>query len=332
MSRRLPLRRILLATLATLAGLVAVLAAAVAFGTATRPPPAPPDPPMLAIRRSPDLPAPSWYRARDGAALAYRSYAGVAGRVAILLHGSACDGSCTHGVARAIHQTGATVYALDLRGHGGSGRRGDIDYVGQLDDDLADFVAAVRPRHRGAGFTLIGFSAGGALAMRIAGGSYGKLFRRFILLAPALVYPENIARPHNGNWAAVYMPRIVGLTLLDAIGIDWFDHLDAVAYAVDPGRSDFTPTYSFRLAMNFVGRGVAEGLRRAPQAMELIAGSDDQQFYADRYAPLLRPVKPDLVVEILPGIGHLSLITNPAALLAIARAFEQLPGGSHDAR
>jgi hypothetical protein len=29
---------------------------------------------------------------------------------------------------------------LDIRGHGGSGHRCDIDYIGQIDDDLADFV------------------------------------------------------------------------------------------------------------------------------------------------------------------------------------------------
>jgi non-heme chloroperoxidase len=41
-------------------------------------------------------------------------------------------------LAKTLQAEGVTVYAPDLRGHGSSGRRGDIDYIGQLDDDLVD--------------------------------------------------------------------------------------------------------------------------------------------------------------------------------------------------
>jgi alpha-beta hydrolase superfamily lysophospholipase len=45
------------------------------------------------------------------------------------------NGTDVQGFVRAA---GITTYVPDIRGHGGSGRRGDIDYIGQLDDDLAD--------------------------------------------------------------------------------------------------------------------------------------------------------------------------------------------------
>ena len=67
------------------------------------------------------------------------------------------------------------------------GRRGDIDYIGQLDDDLADLVALIRRDKPAASLTLIGFSGGGAFTIRIAGGRYGALFDRFILIDPAIV-------------------------------------------------------------------------------------------------------------------------------------------------
>jgi alpha-beta hydrolase superfamily lysophospholipase len=54
-----------------------------------------------------------------------------------------------------------------LRGHHNSGRSGDIDYIGQLEDDLADFVAVLRPLHPNASFTLIGFSSGGGFVLRV---------------------------------------------------------------------------------------------------------------------------------------------------------------------
>ncbi len=40
-----------------------------------------------------------------------------------------------HALAEALRTAGVTAYVLDIRGHGGSGRRGDIDYIGQIDDD-----------------------------------------------------------------------------------------------------------------------------------------------------------------------------------------------------
>lgn len=42
------------------------------------------------------------------------------------------------------------------------------------------------------------------------------------------------------------------------------------------------------------------------QPMALLAGDADDQFYADRYGPLLKPAKPDLAVDIIPGLGHVT--------------------------
>ena len=47
-------------------------------------------------------------------------------------------------VAKALAEAGVTAVALDIRGHGASGTRGDIAYPGQLDDDLADLIAELR--------------------------------------------------------------------------------------------------------------------------------------------------------------------------------------------
>src|SRR5262245_50259820 len=83
------------------------------------------------------LPAVRRFTARDGAALAYRAYPGDPARIVILVHGSSGTTASMHFVAQAIHAKGPTVYALAMRGHDGTGRSGDIDYIGQLDDDIA---------------------------------------------------------------------------------------------------------------------------------------------------------------------------------------------------
>jgi non-heme chloroperoxidase len=86
--------------------------------------------------------------------------------------------------------------------------------------------------------------------------------------------------------------------------------------------------------MNFANRDYLAGLGRTKRPMALLAGADDEQFYADRYGPLLKPAKPDLSVEIVPGPGHVDMITEPAALAAIRRTFERVPerGTAQDAK
>jgi pimeloyl-ACP methyl ester carboxylesterase len=160
--------------------------------------------------------------------------------------------------------------------------------------------------------TLVGFSAGGALGIHVAGSRYSERFDRFVVLAPALAFPGNIARPGGGGWAAPYLPRIVGLTVLDAIGVHALNGLDAIAFAVAPERTDLTPTYSYRLAMSLSGRDYPAALRRTRQPMVLLVGSDDEQFDPSRYGPVLSGYKPDLEIRVIPGVRHQSLTFDPA--------------------
>jgi non-heme chloroperoxidase len=53
-----------------------------------------------------------------------------------------------HTMAKALQEAGITVYVPDLRGHGDIQPHGDVAYIGQLDDDLADFINAMHPHHR----------------------------------------------------------------------------------------------------------------------------------------------------------------------------------------
>ena len=126
------------------------------------------------------LPALERFQARDGTALGFRHYppAGPAtGRAAIVIHGSSgSSGTTIHALSSALAARGVETYAMDIRGHGASGTRGDIGYVGQLEDDLADFVAVVRKTTPSAPLTLIGHSAGGGFALRVAASPIQNLF------------------------------------------------------------------------------------------------------------------------------------------------------------
>ncbi len=74
------------------------------------------------------------------------------------------------------------------------GTRGDIAYIGQLEDDLADLVGEIRKTDPTAPLTLIGHSAGGGFALRVAASPIQNLFARTVLLAPYLGYDAPSSR------------------------------------------------------------------------------------------------------------------------------------------
>jgi non-heme chloroperoxidase len=307
---------------------VAVLAAALAFDSPVRPPPM-----AFAQYGSPvadkDLPPVATYRARDGALLAYRAYlpSGDVKKVAVLVHGSSGSSRSVHFLAEGLRDAGIAAYALDIRGHGDSGRRGDIDYIGQLEDDLEDFVHVIAPRHPGVPLVLVGHSAGGGFVLRVAGGPRGELFDGYVLLAPYLRYDAPTEREGNAHWAVPAVPRFIALTLLRRLGLTWFQGLPVLAFAVDPAHEEHrTVTYSYRLQVNF-GAGwdylaAARGIRRPAI---LLVGAEDELFDAQQYAPLLKPQQPRLEVEIVPGLTHMGIVKMPPGIDAVKAAVLRLP-------
>ncbi|MDT9002041.1 alpha/beta fold hydrolase [Paucibacter sp. APW11] len=271
-----------------------------------------------------DLPPLQSYRARDGAALAYRCYAaaGAPSRIAVLVHGSSGDSHNMHAIGRHLQAEGLQAYALDMRGHGASGRRGDVDYIGQLDDDLADFVALLRQQHPKATLSLVGLSSGGGFTLRSAGGANGELFDRYVMLAPMLHQAAPTARPQSGGWVRANVPRMIALTLLDKLGLRLFQQLPVLAFALPPeAAATRTLAYSYRLQLSFRPHedylADVRGIRRP---CLLLVGAKDEIFRAEQYAPLLEPLQPLLKVEVLPGLKHLDVAVDTRALQRIAAA------------
>jgi alpha-beta hydrolase superfamily lysophospholipase len=83
----------------------------------------------------------------------------------ILIHGSSGSSTSLHLLARVLSAEGVFVYAPDIRGHGNTGRKGDIDYSEQLDDDFRTLLAEVKARQPRSRLVLSGFSAGGAIRL-----------------------------------------------------------------------------------------------------------------------------------------------------------------------
>jgi alpha-beta hydrolase superfamily lysophospholipase len=304
----------------------AALAGMIAFGTG-----APPKP--LASIGNPfktvdfgDLPALEKIPARHGSPIAFRHWdaaaPGTPERVVIAIHGSSASSSSLHPLAKALQAQGFTVYAPDIRGHGDTGTRGDIDYAKELDDDLADFTAAVKMRHPHAELALMGFSSGGGFALHTAATPVGAAFSRVVLLSPFLgPRAPTVKQSETNAWAKVYLPRLIALAILDRLGIHAFEHLDVIAFAVLPEQAKFlSPTYSFLLTRAFGTEDYGADLRNAKAPLAVLVGGNDELFDASRFPATIDAIRPDTPVVVVPGLDHVGLALDPRAVPAIAAA------------
>ena len=274
-----------------------------------------------AVDRS-TMPGLERFLARDGTTLAYRHYPATSqstGKIAVLMHGSSGSSIAIHALAEALAARGVETYAPDIRGHGGSGTRGDVAYIGQLEDDLADLVAVIRKTAPAAPLTLLGHSAGGGFALRVAASPIQNLFARTILLAPYLGYDAPTNRPGSGGWATADVPRFLALAALRRIGIECCEALPTLAFAVPPNSENIlVPAYSYRLMRNFATRGYRADLAAVIQPLTIFSGAADELMIADKYEEAAHAVAPAVEVKLIAGINHMALVSDPKAVSAIA--------------
>lgn len=312
--------KVLIGILVLLLVIAMIPVTVIAFSAPSSPPPMTSMAGPLSRVNFNDVPAPEHFYARDGACLQYYAYPASPDKVAVLVHGSVGPGTTMHALARALRDAGVSAYVLDIRGHGGSGRRGDIAYIGQIDDDLADFVRNLGPAKSDEVRTLIGFSAGAGFTIRFAGGPYGELFDRYVFLSPILPGAPTL-RPNAGGWTNISNSRVVTISSLDSLGIHAFDGLDVISYAVAPGNKQATSSYSYRLFMNFgAGREFARYLKNIRRPADVLVGSADEQVVAEQFAPLFQSLGVNIPVTIVPGMTHVDMIATPAALRAVVTA------------
>jgi len=274
-----------------------------------------------AVDRS-TMPALDHFTARDGTLLSYRHYPArgpSGGRIAVLVHGSSGSSVAVHALADALAARGVETFAPDIRGHGASGTRGDIAYLGQLEDDLADLVAEIRKLAPVAPLTLLGHSAGGGFALRVASSPIKDLFARTVLLAPYLGYDAPSTREDSGGWASPDLPRILGLIALHRLGITCCDALPTLAFAVPPNSTKIlVETYSDRLMRNFATRGYKSDFAAVTRPMTLISGADDELMFSDKFADAVHAIAPNIDVKLIDGVNHMQIVSAPKAIAVIA--------------
>ncbi|MDE0942150.1 MAG: alpha/beta fold hydrolase [Alphaproteobacteria bacterium] len=279
-----------------------------------------------------DLPPSRHFQARDGTPLTYRIYQSAipTDRLIILVHGSAWHGMQFHHLAQALSARGlGTIVAPDMRGHGAAPvRRGDVDYIGQLEDDMADLIGHLKtePKDRQIMPQIIlgGHSSGGGFVVRFAGGDYGGEVDGFILLAPFLKYNAPTTRANAGGWARPATRRFAGLAMLNRVLITALNHLPVISFAMPrwvldgPYGHTATTLYSYRMNAAFAPRANYESdLASITQPLLVIAGAADESFFAHMYEVVISEQTATGRYHILPSVNHMGVVDDPATLSII---------------
>jgi non-heme chloroperoxidase len=270
------------------------------------------------------------YAARDGADLAYRFYDSSSERILIFVHGSSYHGAGYNALAMAISASGAAKVVLpNLRGHYQSGRRrGDVDYIGQFEDDLIDLIQFLRREGLKGPITLGGHSSGGGLAIRFAGGGHQNAVSSFLLLAPIIPASPAVRDGSAGGWSSLNMRRLSGLLMLNTLRIHGFDGLSVIEFNKPEEFWDGTETlsYSYRLNASYHPRyRYSEDVRALGDKALVLVGDDDEAVNAAALHSLFAGSASRSHVVTLPSINHFGIFSDSAALKAVIDWLRALP-------
>jgi|ERR1022692_20470 alpha-beta hydrolase superfamily lysophospholipase len=263
------------------------------------------------------------FQMRDGAVLRGRRFASDAPATVLFLHGVMSSSEEYLETCRQIHDlTGAEVIALNLRGHGESdGAPGDIRYIGQYEDDVADVIATLRQRKPGSRIILAGHSMGGGIVMRYAETHEVPAADGYLLFAPHLGIksPTMRTEPAQGHAAEsetlmkLNLPRTIGLVMLNAARVRGLNGLPTLLFNV-PTQYPIH-TYSFRAMVSMTPVDYAAALTADAKPLLVIVGGNDEAFHAERFASIisLHQHGQTMVIE---GESHDSIVRSSAALRA----------------
>ena len=275
------------------------------------------------------LPELKGFTARDGTQLDYRHYPSESDKIVILLHGAGWHSQYFLPLAEFISSEGlAQVYTPDSRGHGLSPkRRGDVDYIGQFEDDLADLIAMIRKDNPNSMLIMGGHSSGGGLAIRFAGSQYGQKANAYLLISPFLKYNAPTTRLNSGGFAKPYTGRIIGIVMLNNLGIHWFDNLTVMEFNMPERARDGTETLSnsYRLNTAYAPHDYEKDLSAITQPLLVVAGTKDETMIYCQYEPVISKYTTPQV-KLLQGVTHMGVVVGPEIRPVIKKWLEGLGG------
>jgi non-heme chloroperoxidase len=278
------------------------------------------------------LPPLQQFRARDGDALAYRVYGSTSERILIFIHGSSYHGGGYDDLARHVSASGAAMVVLpNLRGHYLSGRRrGDVEYIGQYEDDIVDLIRELRKQGHKGPIILGGHSSGAGLVLRFAGGTgpQAEAIAGYLALAPIIPRTAAVRGGNAGGWNVIDLPRILGLVALNAVGVHGFDGLPIIAFNKPASAWNGTETlaYSWRLNSSYHPRNdYASDVRAMPANALILVGEKDEAVDGAALLGLLRDAGYRGAADILANTTHFGIFHDTEALQRVTDYIASIP-------
>jgi pimeloyl-ACP methyl ester carboxylesterase len=203
----------------------------------------------------------------------------------VLIHGVASSAYMYNKTAGLLQEaTQAEIYAIDLRGHGQSdGNSGDVDYINQYVDDLADIIKEIRKEKPNGKIIIAGHSMGGGVALRYAMEKQYEQADGFLLFAPLIghnspAFPQAQAGENLAEepFMKIHIERIIGLTMLNEIDNHKYDNLPVLFFNLPeavPLRK-----YSYRANKSTTPDDYVAGLKAVDKPMLVLMGSEDEAF------------------------------------------------------
>jgi len=186
------------------------------------------------------------------------------------------------------------------------------DYIGQLENDTEDLITYCKQNLGAEKNILGGHSSGGGFVLRFIGNPKNTKVDEAIMLAPYLGYDAPTLKPNSGGWVTVALKRIIGLSMLNNIGIRMLNGLPVLFFNRPKAYDDRlqVPSYSFRMTMNFTPENYREDIKKIAIPCLVLVGEQDESFYPNQFQLAFEPAKRFVKTEVLDSTKHLDLVTH----------------------
>lgn len=205
----------------------------------------------------------------------------------ILIHGVGSTAYLYNKTAGLLQEaTKAEVFAIDLRGHGKSeGESGDVEYINQYADDLADIIKTIRKEKPKGKIIIAGHSMGGGVALNYAMQKNNTKIEGFILFAPLIGHnsPAITQTPPTETetepFVKIHFARIIGLKMFNEIGNHLYDSLPVLFFNLPENMP--LRKYTYRANMSMTPDDYKVGLKSLNLPTLVFIGSKDEVFNAE---------------------------------------------------
>ncbi|WP_224996905.1 alpha/beta hydrolase [Cesiribacter sp. SM1] len=262
-----------------------------------------------------------WLKMRDDHEIFSRIYKSQSKDVMILIHGSGSESRYLSEMANEMASKNiATVITPDVRGHGrNKGKRGDIDFIGQLENDIEDLIQFSKKNLNANKIILVGHSSGGGFVLRYIGNPDNSKVDKAILMAPYLGYKAPTVKPSSGGWVKVALKRIIGISMLNNIGIKTLNNLPVLFFNRPENIKDSlqVDSYSYNMTMNFDSKNYQQEIKNIDIPCLVFVGKEDESFYPEQFPIVFEPSKKFTEVKIMENVKHLDIVKNSKTLRLI---------------